>query len=62
MLYILTILTGMVWSQEADKVTILRGRYDTVAACAHDAKVIVLDPALPADRWIKATCRMERGV
>lgn len=62
MLYVLTVLTGLVGRPEADKVTILRGRYDSAAACIHDAKVIALDPALPADRWIKATCRMERDV
>ena len=62
MLYVLTILTGLAGSQEADKVTILRGRYDSVTACAIDARTIVHDPALPADRWIKATCRIERNV
>jgi hypothetical protein len=62
MLYVLTILTGLAGSHEADKVTILRGRYETVASCMTDAHVIVLDPALPGDRWIKATCKREREV
>lgn len=62
MFYVLTILTGLVGSQEADKITILRGRYNSVLACAADARTIANDPALPADRWIKATCRVEREV